>query len=393
MNATEASETRFTPLDDELMTQLLAPQTAPCVSIYVPQDRATRDLDKNRIAFKNALKEATNELSKSYKGDAAADAVVADLARLDMDNTFWSNQFETLAVFAAPGRRTMLRLGRPLGQTVAVADSFHLKPLIRAQQSANRYHVLCLTQKSVRLLEGDGSRLEEVPLHSLVPKTLVEALGGELDEQHLTVASYGGLQGPSVHGQKDKADEKDIDIERYFRAIDKAIWEHHSRAAKLPLILAAVTGYHDAFHKVSKNTNLLDEGIKLNPDSVHVDDARLREEAQAIFEPKRQAKVDQALEDFGSALAQNQGSADLHDVAKAAINGRVQRLILSADKQVGGTLDPATGEVLLKDIDDPDVDDLLDDVAEQVLRTGGEVLVLPGEQHPQKSGIAAIYRY
>ena len=389
----QSTEARFDAFSDELMQELLAPQEGPCVSIYVRQERATRDLDKNRIAFKSALKEATDELAKSYAGDQAADGIVADLALLDQDEAFWANQFETLAVLAAPGKRYTLRLGRELGQTVAVADSFHLKPLIRHQQSAGRYQVLCLTRKSVRLLEGDGSRIEEVPLHRLVPQTLVEALGGELDDQHLTVASYGGLQSASVHGQKDKSDEDDKDIERYFRAVDKAIWEHHSRPAKVPLILAAVTGYHDTFQKVSKNTNLLKAGIKVNPDSVDVTNQRLREEAQAIFEPERQAKVDKALEDFGSAVAQKQGSSDLHEVATAAAGGRIQRLILSADKQVGGTLDTTTGEVLFKDIDDPDVDDLLDDVAEQVLRTKGEVLVVPGEMHPQDSGVAAIYRY
>jgi hypothetical protein len=39
------------------------------------------------------------------------------------------------------------------------------------------------------------------------------------------------------------------------------------------------------------------------------------------------------------------------------------------------------------------VDDLLDDLAEQTLRTGGEVVIVPGERMPTDTGIAAVRRF
>lgn len=53
----------------------------------------------------------------------------------------------------------------------------------------------------------------------------------------------------------------------------------------------------------------------------------------------------------------------------------------------------ATGEVQLGELGDPAVDDLLDDVAELVLRNSGEVVVVPAARMPGQSGIAAIYRF
>lgn len=44
-------------------------------------------------------------------------------------------------------------------------------------------------------------------------------------------------------------------------------------------------------------------------------------------------------------------------------------------------------------MDDPEVGDLLDDLAEAVLRTGGDVVVVPKDQMPSESGLAAILRY
>lgn len=46
------------------------------------------------------------------------------------------------------------------------------------------------------------------------------------------------------HGQGDRNEEIDLDIERFFRAVSRAIYEHHSKPSGLPLILAALPEYH-----------------------------------------------------------------------------------------------------------------------------------------------------
>ena len=76
-----------------------------------------------------------------------------------------------------------------------------------------------------------------------------------------------------------------------------------------------------------------------------------------------------------------------------AASGRVATLLIEADRHIPGRLDPATGAIEFDDLADPEVDDLLDDVAEAVLRTGGEVVVVPAERMPTQTGIAAIYRF
>jgi hypothetical protein len=46
-----------------------------------------------------------------------------------------------------------------------------------------------------------------------------------------------------------------------------------------------------------------------------------------------------------------------------------------------------------KDIDNPRVDDLLDDMSELAMRMGGTVTVLTKAQMPSETGVAAIFRY
>jgi hypothetical protein len=41
----------------------------------------------------------------------------------------------------------------------------------------------------------------------------------------------------------------------------------------------------------------------------------------------------------------------------------------------------------------PEVDDLLDDIAELALKMGGEVVVVPSDRMPGETGVAATYRF
>jgi hypothetical protein len=45
------------------------------------------------------------------------------------------------------------------------------------------------------------------------------------------------------------------------------------------------------------------------------------------------------------------------------------------------------------DLENPEHDDLLDDLAEIVFRSKGEVVVLPKERMPSDTGAAAIFRF
>lgn len=56
-------------------------------------------------------------------------------------------------------------------------------------------------------------------------------------------------------------------------------------------------------------------------------------------------------------------------------------------------MDPTSGAITPGKLDDPQVDDLLDDLGERVMSTGGEVVRVPSERMPTDSGLAAIYRF
>jgi hypothetical protein len=305
------------------------------------------------------------------------------------DASFWNSTLDGLAVLASDGFSRIYRLQRPLPERAVVSDSFHIKPLIRILQSADRYQLLALTRRSARLFEGNRDVLDEVPLADEVPRTIEEALGEELTQPYLTGSSRTSSGRTIFHGHGSRKDERDMDTERFFRALDTALWVHHSRPSGLPLILAALPEHHATFRRVSRNPLLAKETIAVDPETL--DRKSLREVGWRAERPRYLALTAELTNRFRQAWSSGQASDELARVALSAIQGRVETLLVDADVHVPGRLDAKSGALQASAA--PDVDDLLDDITELVLKRGGAAVVIPSERMPTQTGIAAIYRY
>jgi hypothetical protein len=193
------------------------------------------------------------------------------------------------------------------------------------------------------------------------------------------------------HGHGSKKDEADIDADRFFRFVDRAVLEHYSRPSGLPLILAALPEHHHLFHRVSHNPFLMAGGLTLNPDALPI--TELQERAWQFVEPQYRARLAKLADEFAVAKSNGLGSDDLKQVAQAAAAGRVATLLIESDRQIAGRFNSATGQVEVADLSHPQIDDLLDDLGEQVGKMGGRVLVIPVGRMPGQTGLAATYRY
>jgi hypothetical protein len=199
------------------------------------------------------------------------------------------------------------------------------------------------------------------------------------------------VRGDFCHGSQGLATTVSFKIVRFFGAVDRAILEHHSRPSGLPLILAALPEHHGLFRQVSQNPFLMNEGIEVHPDALAGD--VLRERAWRVVEPKYLARLGALVEEFGKAKAKGLGSDELEPVAQAALAGRVATALIEAERHVPGRIDVASGQIEFGDLAHPEIDDLLDEIGEAILNKGGQIVIVPGERMPTRTGIAAIYRF
>ncbi|MCZ2095710.1 MAG: hypothetical protein LC121_05460, partial [Anaerolineae bacterium] len=201
----------------------------------------------------------------------------------------------------------------------------------------------------------------------------------------------GALGATTRHGTDLKQSMRDKQAEQFFRSIDADVLEHYSRPSGMPLLLAALPEHHHLFRSISRNPMLAAGAIDVHPDDLSIEQLRAR--AWALVEPWYLARLAKLTEAFEEARAKKTGSDDLREVAKAAAAGQVATLLIEADRIIPGRFDPSDGSVVEGKLSDPEVDDLLDDIGEQVIATGGEVVLVPAARMPAITGLAAIYRF
>jgi Bacterial archaeo-eukaryotic release factor family 3 len=378
-------------LENDYAAGLLDAHEPPCISLYQPTHRHRPENKQDPIRFRNLIKALEESLRQKYATHEIQPLLEPFLALADAHD-FWNHTLDGLAVLGAPGMFRVYRLRRPVAELVVVADSFHTKPLVRILQSADRYQILGLSRQEIKLFEGNRDALDEIEPDRGVPRTMIEALGEELTEPYLTVRLSGGVGSPGMfHGQGGKKDEVDIDAERFFRAVDRGVLEHHSRPSNLPLLLAALPENQSIFRRVSHNPFLVAEGVDIHPDALPID--ALRDLAWRVVEPQYLARLAELVEKFEGARSKGLSTDELAQVAKAAEAGRVATLLIEADREVPGRIDAATGQIEFDNLANPEVNDVLDDLGALVLKKGGHIVIVPAERMPTETGIAAIYRY
>ena len=377
-------------LNRDFMAGLFDNPEPPCLSIYQPTHRHHPDNQQDLIRFRNLVKALEQSLRKEYSARDAS-PLLEPFHKLAADSAFWNCTLNGLAVLGSAGFFRTYRLQRPVPELAIVANSFHLKPLVRILQSADGYQILGISRQKIRFFEGNRDALDEVDLDPVVPRMPSEAPRGEAKEFHVSawISSAGA---PGMHySEGSKSDLVDNDATRFYRAVDRAILEHYSRPSRLPLFLAALPENQSFFRAISHNSFLLREPINYYPDDLSIDDLRAR--AWEVIEPHYLARLAGLIEMFGSAKARQLGSDNVQQIAESAVAARVATLLIEADRQVPGRLDAVTGETQLTDFGNPDTDDLLDDIGQLVLKNGGQIVVVPRDRMPTQSGIAAIYRF
>ena len=135
---------------------------------------------------------------------------------------------------------------------------------------------------------------------------------------------------------------------------------------------------------------LLKNGLKINAKSL--DTEELRRRAWELFEPSYLQSLDKLAEEYNISTSQGLSTDNLKEAGKAAAGSRIAKILVEQDRIIPGKVNE-TGLITTDNIENPEVDDLLDDLSELVLKTGGQVMVVPSDKMPTKTGLAAIYRY
>ena len=366
----------------EDLKALLQASGAPCVSIYVPTSRRFPEKRQDPVRYRKLVDQAAALL----KNAPEAEAMVATLRALEQE-PHWERSLDGFAVFLSPSLAVAYRVPASVPEMAVVADSFHVKPLLRLKYEAARYFVLAVSQKSARLFEGDPLGASAVDVPGL-PQSVNDALGDVVNERRSKTVHAGGV---AHHGYGPGKEETKEDLLGYFRVIDKALREYlHGETASL--LLASVRYYQPIYREANTYPHLAD--AMLEGSYEHASGDKIHTDAWPMVSAATAHRFQPWVERYKTSAPSGLATDRIESVAEAVIQGRVSCVLAAEGETVWGILDRSTGSVERRERQlDAEDDDLLDDLCEEALKRGGEAFVVPRASMPTASPIAAVFRF
>ncbi|MDQ4146837.1 MAG: hypothetical protein M3120_03965 [Pseudomonadota bacterium] len=375
----------------DLQSLLENRSAGPRVSIYMPTVQAGSQTLQNPIRFKNLLRQAEDLLRERGIKAREIKRLLERAGSMTDDQAFWQHQDVALAVFIAQDAYYAYRLPIQVEELALVQDRFYIRPLLQALSENEQFYVLTLSQNRVRLFECNRYNAHEVELEGL-PRSLADALGNDLTKQHLkyhTASKKGSApwNTPNIHDAANKDDVK-ADVRKFFGRLNEGINDFIQNNA--PLVLAGVD-YLLPIYREETNYSPIVGGIEGNFDQAKAQD--LHTEAWKIVEPFFAKSRLDALAQYESLTGTGRAVNALEEIVTAAVEGRVDTLLVARTQQKWGKLNAAERWVSVHDEPVAGDEELLDLAAAYTYQRGGRVFIVESEQVPDRSCAAAVLRY
>ncbi len=369
------------PLGKKEIRRLAQREGDSLVSIFVPAFQSGNQTEQNPIRFENQLNKAEDVLQKRGLRKEEAEKALKPAKDLLSNPEFWEHQNKGLAVFLSPGFFEYYRIPIEVKETSLVSDKFYIEPLLPLILENGKFYIFSVSKKKAELFQADRYEINKMEVG--LPHDIREALETRDPENRVSFHTRTSGKGAVFYGQSPEEEEKK-NLLRYFQILDNRLQEAFSSETS-PLVLVAVDYFHPLFKKACHYKYLSEEGIFGNPDGMK--EGEIHKKSWEIVRPFFQNKEEESKKEYQDLKGGPKTSADPKKVISASREGRVSKLFVNLDEHLWGSDTEIHEE---KQEGDSDLCNL---ASIQTFLNGGDVYVLYSENMPEKSKIAAIFRY
>lgn len=373
-------------------TELANIQDLHCISLFIPTSRAGEIVDKKlgQLSLKNEIKKLKNELKEYQLKEHEIDNLLFPAYNLMNDYHFWRNQSDCLVIFLS--QEGMKKYSCPIDQPLKtyIADHFYLLPLIPLLNMDGKFFILSLSLNKVSLFEASTHTITHIEIDDLIPEELEEVVGYDYEDKSLQYRT-GNMSNKSAifHGHGSGKDDKDLETEKFFKAIDNGIMSILKNESA-PLILACVDEHFPVYKKHSSYKNIYNQHISGNHDET--DPYTLHEMAWPIIKPHFEKIELQKRDEIINKKPNLKTSFDLNDIVPAVFDGKIDTIFIHKDEDRYGIYDLLNRSLIIDEADKIGQASLFNMAAIQTILKGGKVY-LTLDMPLKGSSINALFRF
>jgi len=285
-----------------------------------------------------------------------------------------------LVLFRSPDLFRAFWVGETMKDFVAVGERFQIRRLLFLLSREQRFYLLALSQKHVRLFRCTHHSAREIQLRGHVPTNLHEwrqtaKPDHVVDNRASAGPSVGSMKGV-MFGTSTVREQQDEYLLHFFKQIDKGLHRLLAREVA-PLIVAGVEFEIALYRKVNTYPQLTEHAVHGSPDGLSA--RELHERALTFVKQTFSAPLKKALEDFEEYGGTRRASSSLDEILRAADEGRVADLLLREGAERRGS--------------GPGEEDLFNLAALRTVSHRGQAFALKASEMPGELDAAAIFRF
>lgn len=373
---------------------LTNPKASPCISVYLPTHRSGVEVNERQdmLRLKNLLQTVESELENSEFGPREIQGLLKPAYELLENDRFWRQQLEGLAIFLAPDFSKIVKLPHGVEERFVINDTFYIAPVIPLLADRRLFYLLLISRKDSRLYEADQYHMQEVPVNGL-PNGMDDVIHYEEKggKQLFRKGGNPNMGGGSYHGHGGGvADDKEY-VHKYLKEVDQTLWAEILGRQQVPLVLAGVDYMLAAYRQISRYNYIWEDQITGNLD---------RETPEVLYERAKQVldgyftrETGKAIEQYKNHSTTQQTASVPEDVILGSFHGQIADLFVEQGEHIWGRYHPDTEQLHIHDEQQESDECLINQAIIKTLDHGGAVHVLPAEDMPAKSKVAAFLRF
>ncbi len=357
------------------------------ISITLPTHVKGEETKQDPIRFKNLLSDAEEKLKKRVENSADAEKMLKEAKELLDKPMFWSHQKNGLAVYITENSFNVYKLPYEVNEQVYVNDHFLITPLLPMTSMDGSFCVLAASRKNVRLL-----RCTRNVVHDITPPEIETSVSDYLEvDPQKQLQFHSGAKGQSAvyHGHNASEEDKMIVVEAFYREIEKHITTFLNDLND-PLIIVGLVENANLYQKVNNYHRLVEDKVNYNPDDLS--DKALRDKGWEVVKEYFLSEMYQSLDKF-SKYGEDRISNNLGEIIESTVMGKSETIFISRGETKWGKYDEENHTVHYSGQPNGEDVELLNWLSIMGFNTGSKVYVLPKEEMPIHSTVAAEFRF
>lgn len=366
----QLSQSHLNRLIDSSNNSFPSPQSVagdPFVSLYIPKE-ALHDQAQNPQRLHHLITKAESLIAKHFPGKKAhLSNIYGKLVKAISDSQTASG----FAVFESKNLSGFFPISGKVRELAVVGNSFHVKPLLNEIQNQNKFYALTLDTQMVYLWEGNSHSIEKKAVYT-IPQN----------------------QNPKVgsNAQKNTFQRQEVRvILKFYKDVIQRVKKQVKNQYD-PIYIVAQPHLRALFMGISRQKNLLQHpSLDMDPRSLTASD--LHQVTWGVASKELYRRTRRIVKDYPLYQLSGRTLESLTEIARAAAAGQIESLQIQKDLYIWGEYQKSSGKIHYAESSSAQpIDDIFDDIAEDVIRRGGQVYLLEAQDMPRNLSAWAVVK-